>query len=168
MLLSGRTVERGDTNITQHRMSPVRHHTVCDVGRTSRKRGSRTTAPRCWCTLESTSDTSDDAQVVASLLLSHQLALIQAGAYVSRGHCTMAEYPCVYERQRKRMLAFRPAESSYSSFRWLWICCLPISLPHCELVGLRDMLPSYFSRYDHRFVSADGGGTPSFSDDSSS
>ncbi|KAI9879170.1 MAG: hypothetical protein M1823_006868, partial [Watsoniomyces obsoletus] len=53
----------------------------------------------------------DDARTVASLLRSHPLALIQAGAYVSRGHCTLAEYPSVYERQRKRLLAFRPAQA---------------------------------------------------------
>ena len=53
----------------------------------------------------------DDAHVVASLLRSHPLALIQAGAYVSRGHCTLAEYPHVYKRQRKRLLAFRPAQA---------------------------------------------------------
>ena len=53
----------------------------------------------------------DDAQVVASLLRSHPLALIQAGSYVSRGHCTLAEYPRVYERQRKRLLKFRPAQA---------------------------------------------------------
>jgi hypothetical protein len=57
----------------------------------------------------------NDAQVVASLLRSHALALIQAGSYVSRGHCTLAEYPRVYAQQRKRLLAFRPnqAQSRY-------------------------------------------------------
>jgi tetratricopeptide (TPR) repeat protein len=49
----------------------------------------------------------DDAQKVASLLRSHPLALIQAGSYVARGHCTLAEYPLVYVQQRKRLLTFR-------------------------------------------------------------
>jgi hypothetical protein len=40
----------------------------------------------------------DDAQVVVSLLRSHPLALIQAGSYVSRGHCTFKQYPDVYQR----------------------------------------------------------------------
>lgn len=53
----------------------------------------------------------DDAYVVASLLNSHPLALIQAGSYVSRGHCTLAEYPRVFAQQRKRLLAFRPAQA---------------------------------------------------------
>jgi tetratricopeptide (TPR) repeat protein len=53
----------------------------------------------------------DDARVVATLLQSHPLALIQAGAYVARGHCTLADYPQVYERQRKRLLGFRPLQA---------------------------------------------------------
>jgi tetratricopeptide (TPR) repeat protein len=53
----------------------------------------------------------DDAQKVASLLRSHPLALIQAGSYVARGHCTLAEYPQVYVQQRKRLLTFRPNQA---------------------------------------------------------
>lgn len=45
-----------------------------------------------------------DADAVASLLQSHPLALIQAGAYVSRGHCSIKDYPEVYQRQRKRLM----------------------------------------------------------------
>ncbi|KAL8861899.1 MAG: hypothetical protein Q9178_001768 [Gyalolechia marmorata] len=57
----------------------------------------------------------DDAQEVATLLQSHPLALIQAGAYISRAHCRIAEYPRVFNRQRKRLLKFRPkqAQSRY-------------------------------------------------------
>jgi hypothetical protein len=58
----------------------------------------------------------DDAQKVASLLRSHPLALIQAGSYVARGHCTLAEYPQVYVQQRKRLLAFRPNQA-WSRYR---------------------------------------------------
>ncbi|ERF70367.1 hypothetical protein EPUS_05186 [Endocarpon pusillum Z07020] len=57
-----------------------------------------------------------DADFVAtSLLKGHPLALIQAGAYVSRGHCSIAAYPSVFHRQRKRLLSFRPeqAQSRY-------------------------------------------------------
>jgi hypothetical protein len=54
--------------------------------------------------------TLKDAQVVAALLRSHPLALIRAGSYVSRGHCTLAEYPQVFEQQRQRLLVFRPAQ----------------------------------------------------------
>ncbi|OQV11358.1 NB-ARC domain-containing protein, partial [Cladophialophora immunda] len=53
----------------------------------------------------------DDARRVAILLQSHPLALIQAGAYVKRGHCSLAAYPKVYERQRKRLLEFRPSQA---------------------------------------------------------
>ena len=57
----------------------------------------------------------DNAHKVAVLLKSHPLALIQAGAYVGKGHCTFSEYPCVYSQQRKRLLKFRPnqAQSRY-------------------------------------------------------
>ena len=48
---------------------------------------------------------------LVSLLNSHPLALIQAGSYVSRGHCTLADYPAVFSQQRKRLLAFRPAQA---------------------------------------------------------
>ncbi|KAL8721873.1 MAG: hypothetical protein Q9181_007615 [Wetmoreana brouardii] len=53
----------------------------------------------------------DEARRVAALLRSHPLALIQAGAYISRGHCTLAGYPGVYKHQRKRLLEFRPTQA---------------------------------------------------------
>lgn len=52
-----------------------------------------------------------ESRSVAALLQSHPLALIQAGTYISRGHCTIAEYPSIYERQRQRLLAFRPTQA---------------------------------------------------------
>ena len=52
-----------------------------------------------------------DARTVASLLQSHPLALMQAGAYIARVHCTLAEYPGVCERQRQQLLTFRPAQA---------------------------------------------------------
>ncbi|OAG34179.1 hypothetical protein AYO21_11678 [Fonsecaea monophora] len=52
-----------------------------------------------------------DANKVAELLHLHPLALIQAGTYVARGHCTLAEYPEVYARQRKKLLTFRPMQA---------------------------------------------------------
>ena len=53
----------------------------------------------------------EDVKRVTSLLQSHPLALIQAGAYVSRGHCTLADYPDVFDQQRQRLLAFRPVQA---------------------------------------------------------
>jgi tetratricopeptide (TPR) repeat protein len=53
----------------------------------------------------------EDARKVAVLLHSHPLALIQAGAYIARGHCSLAEYPRVYERHRKRLLGFRRSQA---------------------------------------------------------
>jgi tetratricopeptide (TPR) repeat protein len=52
-----------------------------------------------------------DAQAVVSLLSSHPLALIQAGSYVGRDHCTLAGYLGVFAQQRKRLLAFRPTQA---------------------------------------------------------
>ena len=59
----------------------------------------------------------DAEQVATSLLRGHPLALIQAGAYVARGHCSLAEYPRIFQRQRKRLLTFRPrqAQSRYGN-----------------------------------------------------
>ena len=51
------------------------------------------------------------AAAVASLLRSHPLAIIQAGAYVSRGYCTLAEFSVVYEQQRQWLLAFHPTQA---------------------------------------------------------
>jgi tetratricopeptide (TPR) repeat protein len=48
------------------------------------------------------------ARVVSELLGFHALALIQAGAYIAKGHCTLEEYPEVFQRHRTRLLQFRP------------------------------------------------------------
>lgn len=53
----------------------------------------------------------EDATRVASLLQSHPLALIQAGAYVARGGCQLSQYPVVYSQQRRRLLEFRPSQA---------------------------------------------------------
>ncbi|OBT53876.1 hypothetical protein VE04_06248 [Pseudogymnoascus sp. 24MN13] len=57
----------------------------------------------------------DQAKEVANLLGSHTLALIQAGAYVSQGHCQLHQYPKVYKQQRQRLLNYRltQAQSRY-------------------------------------------------------
>lgn len=52
-----------------------------------------------------------DALTVAKLLQSHALALVQAGTYVSHGHCSLGEYPNIFKKQRKRLLAFRPRQT---------------------------------------------------------
>ena len=53
----------------------------------------------------------DDAQSITTLLGLHPLALILAGAYISRGHCTLAGYSRVYHRQRERLLKFVPTQA---------------------------------------------------------
>ncbi|TVY32007.1 Protein SERAC1 [Lachnellula subtilissima] len=51
------------------------------------------------------------ATEVIRLLGSHTLALIQAGAYVAGGHCHLHQYPEVFQRQRKRLLEYRPNQA---------------------------------------------------------
>jgi hypothetical protein len=55
-------------------------------------------APESWPSHD------DQAQELVRLLGSHTLALIQAGAYISQGHCQLYQYPEVYKRQRQRLL----------------------------------------------------------------
>ena len=57
----------------------------------------------------------NQAREVVRLLGSHPLALIQAGAYISQGHCQLHQYPEVYKQQRQRLLKYRPkqAQSRY-------------------------------------------------------
>ena len=66
-------------------------------------------APGSWLAYD------NQAREVARLLGSHTLALIQAGAYISQGHCQLYQYPEVYQRQRQRLLKYRPkqAQSRY-------------------------------------------------------
>lgn len=53
----------------------------------------------------------EDATRVATLLQSHPLAVIQAGAYVALGGCRLSQYPAVYSQQRRRLLEFRPSQA---------------------------------------------------------
>ena len=53
---------------------------------------------------------NSQAEEVVHLLGSHTLALIQAGAYIAQGHCQLHEYPEVYQRQRQRLLKYRPRQ----------------------------------------------------------
>jgi hypothetical protein len=54
---------------------------------------------------------TDAAESVACLLESHTLALIQAGAYVAKGHCKLSDYPKIFHQQRRRLLEFRPTQA---------------------------------------------------------
>ncbi len=56
------------------------------------------------------------AEIVINDLSSHTLAVIQAGAYIARGHCSMEEYPGKFRQQHAKLLEFRPkqAKSRYS------------------------------------------------------
>ncbi|EON65752.1 hypothetical protein W97_04991 [Coniosporium apollinis CBS 100218] len=51
------------------------------------------------------------AKIVVSLLGSHTLALVQAGAYIGNGHGRLNQYPEVYHRQRQRLLKYRPSQA---------------------------------------------------------
>lgn len=56
---------------------------------------------------------------MAVLLQSPPRALVQAGAYVSRGHCTLADHTYVYERQRQQLSVIRPSQTQ-SRYRDLY------------------------------------------------
>ena len=45
------------------------------------------------------------------VLGSHTLALIQAGAYIAQGYCSMEEYPIQYQQQCERLLKFSPNQA---------------------------------------------------------
>ncbi|EGD99965.1 hypothetical protein TESG_07293 [Trichophyton tonsurans CBS 112818] len=45
-------------------------------------------------------------QRIITMLDSHTLALVQAGAYIAQGFCSIKTYPAEYERQSKRLLSF--------------------------------------------------------------
>ncbi|KFY88696.1 hypothetical protein V500_06177 [Pseudogymnoascus sp. VKM F-4518 (FW-2643)] len=66
---------------------------------------------------ESWSTYTSEAKEVLRLLGSHTLALIQAGAYIARGHCKLHEYPKVFQHYRKRLMEFSPrqARSTYGN-----------------------------------------------------
>ncbi|KAK6810867.1 hypothetical protein RU639_013582 [Aspergillus parasiticus] len=51
------------------------------------------------------------AKAVIELLGFHTLALIQAGAYIARGYCSMDRYPVEYQRECERLLKFNPGQA---------------------------------------------------------
>ncbi|KAI9664127.1 MAG: hypothetical protein M1821_007618 [Bathelium mastoideum] len=51
------------------------------------------------------------AKEIVELLGSHTLALIQAGAYIAQRHCKLDEYTATYQRQRARLLKYRPKQA---------------------------------------------------------
>jgi tetratricopeptide (TPR) repeat protein len=51
------------------------------------------------------------ADDILFLVGSHTLALIQAGAFVARGHCHFNDYPRVFRQHRRRLLEFRPSQA---------------------------------------------------------
>ncbi len=57
------------------------------------------------------------AEQVVEELSSHTLALLQAGAYIAQGYCSVDQYPRVYKHHCERLLKFSPqqAQSRYRS-----------------------------------------------------
>ncbi|KAI1397445.1 TPR-like protein [Hypoxylon fuscum] len=62
-------------------------------------------------------EVNSDAERVIDILGSHTLAILQAGAYIAQGACSLSEYPGVFRRQRDRLLKFNltQAQSRYSN-----------------------------------------------------
>ena len=50
----------------------------------------------------------ETAGAITKSLWSHPLAILQAGAYISRGHCSLDQYLGAYNQERRRLLQFLP------------------------------------------------------------
>ncbi|KAK8208948.1 hypothetical protein M8818_003911 [Zalaria obscura] len=57
------------------------------------------------------------AESVTRLLGFHALALVHAGSYINSGHCTLSQYPKIYEDQQRRLFEYKPRQmrSRYGS-----------------------------------------------------
>ncbi|KAI2626845.1 TPR-like protein [Xylaria nigripes] len=62
-------------------------------------------------------EVESDAEKVVNILSSHTLTLLQAGAYIAQGACSLSEYPDVFRRHRERLLSFKltSGQSRYHS-----------------------------------------------------
>jgi tetratricopeptide (TPR) repeat protein len=86
---------------------------------------------------------AQDAEDVVHLLQSHTLALIQAGAFVARGHCKLEEYPKVFKRNRQRLLEFslNQAQSRYQHVYATFEASAAVMSAHAlDLLGVLSML----------------------------
>lgn len=50
------------------------------------------------------------ARSVINILGQHALALVHAGAYIRKAHCTLEEYPEFFRKQRRRLMQYQPAQ----------------------------------------------------------
>ncbi|KAI9669728.1 MAG: hypothetical protein M1831_007424 [Alyxoria varia] len=57
------------------------------------------------------------AMSIVEILGSHTVAIIQAGAFVRQKHCTLEEYPSIFQQQRDKLLKFHSGqnESTYGN-----------------------------------------------------
>lgn len=62
------------------------------------------------------SELKNAADAVTNLLSCHPLAVLQAGYYVGRGHCTLYEYPKHFEHNQSRVLKFRGTTQQSSRY----------------------------------------------------
>jgi hypothetical protein len=86
---------------------------------------------------------AQDAENVVHLLQSHTLALIQAGAYVARGHCKLEKYPEVFKGNRQRLLKFgsSQAQSRYRHVYATFEASAAVLSAHAlDLLGVLSML----------------------------
>ena len=61
-------------------------------------------------------DEEDAARAVVETLESHTLAIIQAGAFIRRGLCTLEEYPTLFKQQKRLLLEFH-SKQNMSTYR---------------------------------------------------
>jgi hypothetical protein len=88
------------------------------------------------------------AENVVRVVQSHTLAPIQAGAYVARRHCKLANYPAEFQRQRARLLKFSStqARSRYSNVYATFEASVDV-LSQDALVNIWNCTPSCHSHY---------------------
>ncbi len=96
---------------------------------------------------ESWTSHKEGAEEVVKVLGSHTLALIQAGAYIAKGHCELDRYPQEYNQQRRRLLDYRPKQGQsrycnvYATFE---ASATLLSKDALQLLGVLSMLQSGF------------------------
>ena len=90
---------------------------------------------------------TEAAKNLVRLLESHTLALIQAGAYIAKGHCTLSDYMRIFQQQRKRLLEYRPTQAQsrycdvYATFE---ASAEVLSEDALQLLGVLSVLRSSF------------------------
>ncbi|KAI0886308.1 TPR-like protein [Annulohypoxylon maeteangense] len=99
---------RGTVLITSRNPECQRYATVGheDLGSLDNKDCINLLLQSMQLTIAESSTINSDAERVIEVLGSHTLAILQAGAYIATGICTLSEYPGVFQKQNEQVLKF--------------------------------------------------------------